>query len=83
MRAQSAAPGVQLDAFGTGGRARGVARTLLAQLDQLARFHDSQRHYEAVISITEQQAAQLSKSLKLPGGPMRWRGHPVRIVEDL
>jgi hypothetical protein len=83
MGAQSAAPGVQLDAFGTGGRARGVARTLLAQLDQLARFHDSQHHFAAVISVTERQAKQLTKSLKLSGGPMRWHGHPVRIVADL
>jgi hypothetical protein len=82
MHTQSAAP-VQLDAFGIGGRARGVARTLLEQLDRLARFQESQGRRDVTLSITQQQAAQLSKSLKLPGGPLRRRGHPVRIVEDL
>jgi hypothetical protein len=83
VSAQSAAPGVQLDAFGIGGRARGVARTLLEQLDRLARFQESQGRRGVTLSITQQQAAALSKSLKLPGGPLWWRGHPVRIVEDL
>jgi hypothetical protein len=83
VSSQSAAP-VQLDASGVSGRARGAARALLGHLDRLAKFMDSQNRYDVTPSITQQQAKQLAASLKLSGrGPMLWRGHPVKVVEDL
>jgi hypothetical protein len=75
---------VQLDAFTGGGRATGkIARTLLDELNRVASFHEAQGRPEVTITIHRSQAKTLSASFRLPNGRLRFREHPIRVIEDL
>jgi hypothetical protein len=75
---------VQLEAFAAeNGRPKTrVALMLLDRLERLAGLHEQQGRHDAPISLTRTQAYQLARALRLPNGELRWRGHPVNIVED-
>ncbi len=74
---------LQLDLIGYSGlKTTKRARTWFAQVDRLARFHDSQNRRDATISITPKQAEELAKTLKIAGRALTWRGHPLVVVEE-
>jgi hypothetical protein len=74
---------LQLDLLGyTGLKTSKTLRTVLDHVDRLAKFHDSQNHRGAVISITPTQATALARTLQTAGREMRWRGHPLRVFSE-
>jgi hypothetical protein len=73
---------VQLETFSGGGKARGATLTLLEQIDRIAVLHDQQGRHDARITITREQSTRLSQSLRLPDGVLRWRGHPINVIEE-
>ena len=75
---------LQLDLLGLSGIPTTLqARTVLKDIDMLARFHDQQGRRDAVISLTAAQSKALAKILQVHDRPTRWRGHPLRIVGEI
>jgi hypothetical protein len=76
-------PPLQLDLLSLSGlKQTRPTRTVIGEIDRLAKFYDSQGHRDAVISLSSQQAKKLAQTLKVHSNPLAWRGHPVRIVSD-